>query len=394
MSETAAPWVIDADGHVVEPLDLWERYVEPAYRGRAPRFVLDELGKPCLLLDDRLEMRAAMRLTFGPEVDLASNAATRRAGGFDPQARLVDMDAEQISVAVLFPSVSFYLPELADVALQAALCRAYNRWLADYCGAAPDRLVGVAMLPLGDLDAAVVELEAMVEKHGFRGAFFRPNPQSGRAAHHPAYDRLWQCASALGVPIAVHEGLSDNLPTLGKDRFDNPAIQHVLSHPFEQMAACAGFLLTGVLDRHPNLKVAFLESGAAWLPYWLNRLDSHFDTWRKFFPHVQRKPSEAFRSQCAISADPEEEAIDAVVRHAGGECIVWASDYPHPDSHFPGAVAKTLESMHGIDEATRHKIFRENAERIYGIEVPARMRPSAPPGAAARGDRRSGTAAH
>jgi predicted TIM-barrel fold metal-dependent hydrolase len=364
--------VVDADGHVVEPLDLWERYVDPAYRSRAPRFVADERGRPCALFDDRLEMQAAMLLTFGPDYDLASSASTRRAGGWDPTARLADMDAESIDVAVLFPSISFYIPELPDAGLQAALCRGYNRWLADYCAAAPDRLIGVAMLPFADVDAAIRELETAVAGDRFRGAFFRPNPQSGRLVQHPAYDRFWQCAASLGVPIAVHEGLSDNLPTLGKDRFENPAIQHVLSHPFEQMTACAAFLMTGILERHPTLKVAFLESGAAWLPYWLNRLDSHFETWRKFFPQLRMKPSEYFRRQCVIATDPEEEGIGAVVEHVGAGCVVWSSDYPHPDSHFPGAVAKTLQSMGGVPAEARARIFAANAVRIYGITEPGR----------------------
>src|SRR5205823_3891578 len=189
--------VVDADGHVTEPMSLWTDYVEPAYRERAPRPVLDERGRPCMLLDGRLVMRHAMLLTLGPDYDVG--AAKFHAGGWDPQARLRDMDSEGIDLAVLFPSVAFYLPETSDAALTAA----------------------------------------------------------------------------LGVPVTVHEGLSDGIPTLGRDRFENPAMLHVLSHPFEQMAACAGLILTGVLERHPTLRVAFLESGSAWLPYWLDRMDGH-----------------------------------------------------------------------------------------------------------------------
>jgi predicted TIM-barrel fold metal-dependent hydrolase len=352
---------------------MWERYVEEAYRERAPRFALDDLGHPCILFDDRIGMRAAMLLTLGPEYDL-SQFRTSREGGWDPHARLRDLDSEGIDVAVLFPSISFFFPEIDDLRLQAALCRAYNNWLADYCSAAPDRLIGVAMLPLADVDESVRELERTATKLGFRGAFVRPNPYAGRPIHHPVYTRFWDCAAELGVPITVHEGLSDNLPTLGKDRFDNAAIQHVLSHPFEQMTACAGLIMTGVLERHPSLRVAFLESGSAWLPYWLARLDSHFETWRKLLPALRLKPSEYFRRQCVISADPEETAISSVVRHVGDDCIVWASDYPHPDSHFPGAVAKTLEGMRDVSEASRERILAGNAARLYGLALPARPR--------------------
>ncbi len=365
------PIVVDADGHVVEPPTLWEQYVEEELRPRAPRFVLDEYGRPCTLFDGRIGMRAAMLLTLGPSWD-TSRFSRARAGGWDPQARLADMDAEGIDVAVLFPSVSFFFPEMEDVRLQAALCRAYNNWLADYCAAAPERLIGVAMLPLADVEASVCELERAAEKLGFRGAFVRPNPIAGRPIHHPSYARLWDCASSLEVAITVHEGLSDNLPTLGRERFENVAIQHVLSHPFEQMAACAGLILTGTLERHPRLKVAFLESGAGWLPYWLARLDSHLTTWRELFPTLRLAPSEYFRRQCVISADPDEAMLEAVVRQVGDECIVWASDYPHPDAHFPGAVTKTLDVLRDVPEASRSRILAGNAARFYGIELPRR----------------------
>ncbi|HJQ83185.1 MAG TPA: amidohydrolase family protein, partial [Candidatus Binatia bacterium] len=317
--------VVDADGHVTEPVGMWAEYVEERFRERVPRPALDERGRPCLVLDDKLVARHAMLLTFGPEYDIG--AARMAQGGWDPQARLHDMDADGIDVAVLFPSIGFFLSEADDAALVAALCRAYNDWLADYCRAARDRLIGVALLPLADVDASVRELERATGKLGFRGAFMRPNPYGGRSIHHPAYDRFWACAAALGVPVTVHEGLSDGIPTLGRERFENPAMLHVLSHPFEQMAACAGLILTGVLDRHPTLKLAFLESGCAWLPYWLERMDGHLETWGKLLPAVRMKPSEYFARQCVISTDPEDGsgAVEMVARLAGDDCLVWAS---------------------------------------------------------------------
>jgi len=360
--------VIDADGHVTEPPTLWNDYVEPAFRERAPRIAFDERGRPCQLLDDRVIMRHAMLLTLGPDYDVAS--ARFQAGGWDPHARLRDMDGEGIDVAVLFPSIAFYLPESQDAALTAALCRAYNNWLADYCRAAPGRLVGVTMLPLIDVDASIRELERTTEKLDFRGAFVRPNPYGGRPIHHPVYERFWACAASLGVPITVHEGLSDGIPTLGRDRFENPAMLHVLSHPFEQMAACAGLVLTGVLDRHPKLRVVFLESGSAWLPYWLDRMDGHFETWPKLLPALRVKPSEYWKRQCMISTDPEDGAVDAVLGLVGDDNVVWASDYPHPDAHFPGAVTESLERLARVSAVARRKIFAENAARLYDIDVP------------------------
>src|SRR4029450_1371893 len=108
------------------------------------------------------------------------------------------------------------------------------------------------------------------------------------------YEPFWACAASLGVPVTVHEGISDWVPTLGRDRFDNPAMLHVGSHPFEQMAACAGLVLSGVLERHPRLKVAFLESGAAWLPHWLHRLAAHWGAGGGFLPSRRMKASGDF----------------------------------------------------------------------------------------------------
>ncbi|GIW40818.1 MAG: amidohydrolase [Candidatus Binatia bacterium] len=355
---------------MTEPPTVWSDYLEAAYRERAPRGTLDENGHPCMLLDGRLVMRHAMLLTLGPEYDFADYRP--REGGWNPAARLEDMDAEGIDVAVLFPSIGLYVSETNDPKLLAALCRAYNDWLADYCRHAPDRLVGVALLPLLDVEESIRELERATEKLGFRGAFFRPNPYANRAIHDAAYEPLWDCAATLGVPVTVHEGLSDSMPTLGRERFSNAAMLHVLSHPFEQMAACAGLILTGVLERHPSLRVAFLESGSGWLPYWLERMDSHWETWRKVLPPLRHRPSEYFRRQCVISTEPDDDVVRAVVEYVGDDSIVWASDYPHPDAHFPGAVTKTLESMAGLSADTRRKILATNAARLYGLELPSK----------------------
>jgi uncharacterized protein len=367
MSNATRPIVIDADGHITEPPILWSEYVEPAYRERAPHPTLDERGRACMLVDGRPAMRHAMLLTLGPDYSVSEYKA--QPGGWDPAARLRDMDSEGIDVAVLFPSIGLYFSDVADAKLMAALCRGYNNWLADYCRHAPDRLVGVAMLPLVDIAESIRELQRAIEQLGFRGAFFRPNPYAGRPIHDAAYAPLWDCAAGLGVPITVHEGLSDSAPTLGRDRLEQPAMLHVLSHPFEQMSACAGLILTGVLDRHPNLKLVFLESGSGWLPYWLERMDSHWHTWRKLLPALRLAPSDYFKRQCMISTEPDDDVVDAVVQHVGDDYVVWASDYPHPDAHFPGAVTKTLESMSTLSPAARTKILATNAARLYGLRL-------------------------
>jgi predicted TIM-barrel fold metal-dependent hydrolase len=143
-----------------------------------------------------------------------------------------------------------------------------------------------------------------------------------------------------------------------------------MSHPFEQMAACAGLLFGGVMERHPDLRFVFLESGCGWLPYWLERLDGHWENWSGHLPEVKQRPSETFRRQCFVSMDPDDACAPGVIEQVGDGCLVWASDYPHTDAPFPGAVKQTLEVLQDVPEASRRRVLGENALRLYALDDP------------------------
>jgi predicted TIM-barrel fold metal-dependent hydrolase len=370
------PFVIDADGHVIEPLGLWREYTAKKYHARLPRPVTDENGLFCYAVDGQYMMRTASSLSTQRKGDSRPNPRakseegdypeTLRPGGWDAKARLADMDLDGMDLAFLYPTMAFFLPEVPDLELQGALCRAYNDWLAEYCKADPRRLVGIALLPLADVSASIEELERCTAEHGFRGAFVRPNPYGGRPIQSPAYEPFWECAEALGVPVTVHEGISDVLPTLGRERSENPVLQHLFSHPFEQMAAAAGLILTGVLARHPRLNFVFLESGCGWLTYWLARMDGHAETWSHKLA-LDMKPSDYFRRQCFISMDPDDHCAPGVLRDVGSDSVVWASDYPHTDHDFPGAVKETLEILARAPEGSAEKVLNRNPRRLYGL---------------------------
>ncbi len=376
MRDTSEIYVVDADGHVIEPADMWQEYVEARYRASAPRPVLDEEGTFCYAVGDGLVMRTASHLGDRPDAtpDTDDFSPELRSGGWDAAARMVDMDSEGIDLSFLYPSVGLFLPEIPDIGLHAALCRAYNNWLHDYCQTAPDRLMGVALLPLNDVDMSIRELERCTKDLGFRGAFIRPNPYGGLPVQHPRYEPFWDCVESLGIPVTVHEGMADTLPTLGRDRSANPAIRHLMCHPFEQMAACAGLILGGVLERHPGLRFVFLESGCGWLPYWLERMDGHFENWSHHLHGVKHKPSEYFQRQCFISMDPDDEGAPSVLEQVGDECMVWDSDYPHTDHPFPGVIKSTLDILARAPSGTAQKVLSTNALRLYDLELPAKAR--------------------
>ena len=134
------------------------------------------------------------------------------------------------------------------------------------------------------------------------------------------------------------------------------------------MAACGGLVFGGVMDRFPELRFVFLESGAGWLPYWLARMDEHWETWSSHLPPLQLKPSDTFRRQCFISMDPGDETARALLESVGDDCLTWASDYPHIDAPFPGAVKMLLETLADVPADSQRKVLGANAARLYGIE--------------------------
>ena len=364
--------VIDADGHVLEPLDLWDRYMDPAYRDRAPWLFVDHDGKERLRVEDKvlggprgLGLIGAIGARQGVVSDQIRYAEGRK-GGFDPHERIKDMDLDGIDAAFLYNSLGLFSGAVTDPRLAAAMCRAYNRWLADYCSPYPDRLFGVAMLPMQSIELAIEEMRYARKALGMRGGFLRPNPYNGHMIHHPDYEPFWAEAQALDFCIGFHEGGSSGMPTVGVDRFEGRGARHIISHTMEMMLVCLGVIWGGVCDRFPGVRIGFLESGGGWIAGWLDRMDRHFDDKAMNDTDLRLKPSEYFKRQCWISFEPVEASLSALADDIGPEKIRWATDDPHPDGFFPGApdlIAKRPE----LSEETKRKILAEGALQFYKL---------------------------
>jgi predicted TIM-barrel fold metal-dependent hydrolase len=391
--------VVDADAHVIEPDDLWERYVDVELRDRAPRHLNRAFG---VEVDGiRINLPADWeRDTSAAEIarrDERINATFEElfpaayARGFDAPAQLDDMDVEGVDLAFLYPSFGLFTLASSDIdpVVAVATSRAYNDWLADFCGTEPARLQGIAMVPVQDPVAAAREARRAHDELGFRGVFLRPNPIGGRNLDDPAYDPLWETLSGLGMALGLHEGGMPPLPQMGADRLANAEQRHICSHPMEQMVAAVSIVYGGLLERFPGLRVAFLESGCGWVPFWLERMDDHFDNSRdKDFGAaklLQMPPSEYFRRQCYVSSDADESMLEHVIALLGDDRIVFSTDYPHPDSMYPVAVDSFL-ALPGVSDASKRRILWDNALDLYGMSpaaVPAPGRgppPAAEPG--------------
>ena len=361
--------VLDADGHVLEPRDAWASLPHE----HRPRIETDPGGYDHVIVGDAEVFTARLGQMGTPGADIGAARGeipleTAIAGAFDPVARLADMDSEGIDTAVLYPTIGLGFWGIPDPAASVAVARSYNDWLAGYCAAAPDRLYGAAMVPFQDPAAAVVELRRAREELGFVAAFVRPNPCLGRTIADKANEPFWEAAEELGVAVGVHEGLQMAVPPLGIERQPmNALVLHAISHTLEQMMACAQLIGTGVLERHPGLRVVFLEAGGGWAPYWLARLDHQVPSYGGFAPDVRMLPSEYFARQCWISFEIDEETLPALVPFIGADRVVWGSDYPHADSTFPGALDELRATIAPLDTETQRKILGSNAAELYGL---------------------------
>jgi predicted TIM-barrel fold metal-dependent hydrolase len=365
--------VIDADGHVLEPIDLWETYMDPAFRARAPRLFVDRDGKERLRVEDKvlgspkgLGLLGAIGARDGTVPEATMRYVEGRKGGFDPHARIADLDLDGIDAVFLYPSLGLFAGAIQDPALAAAVCRAYNRWLADYCRPYPDRLFGVAMLPMQSVDLAIAELRHARRELGMRAAFLRPNPYAGRALHHPDYAPFWAEAQELDVAIGLHEGASGGMPQVGVDRFETRGARHIVSHTMEMMLAALSVIWGGVCDRFPRLRIGFLESGGGWIAPWLDRMDRHFDDRGFNDSGLSMRPSDLFRRNAWISFEPVEGSLGVLADYIGPHKILWATDYPHPDGFFPGAPA-LIADRPGLSAETKREILGGGAARFYAL---------------------------
>lgn len=362
--------VMDSDMHVVEPADLWQNYIDPAYRDRAPVGLSRHFRDLGVEVEGRVfptpnrSYSNAITPVMEQQLSTYEQSAQRH---WDSASQLMAMDLEGIDVAVLFPSRGLFTLGVdgMDPGLATAISRAYNDWLAEYCQENPERLQAAAMIPPHDVEGAVVEARRAVKELGFRTVFIRPNVVNGRNWHDSYYDPLWEEIQRLNVPVCFHEGGRVSLPQVGSN-LETHMLYHTLTHPVGMMLAIVDMVGGGVLERFPSLTVAFLEGNCSWAPWLLWRLDEHWEMTGKYdHPDLKVAPSEYFRRQCYLSVECDETPAEIVSRFGLENNIVFSTDYPHADSKYPASVDRFLELS--LSDANRRKFLWDNCARLYGL---------------------------
>ncbi len=341
--------VIDADGHVLETDAELEPYFEGPYKNHKRSGVFSIF--PSLDGWPRGFVRGMDKV----------NQATA-------DIWIEFIEGSKIDAAVLYPTAGLAFGLIQDSDWACVVARTYNNWLYDkYCNVDP-RLKGVALLPVHDPSEAALELRRAVRDQGMVAGLMPAVTMLNKGYGHRDFDPIYREAEKLNVPLTVHGAVSRGL---GFDFLQTMSMIHTLEHPIAQMIQLTSVVLDGVFDRFPRLRIAFLEAGAGWIPYMMNRMDEkfHIDRKRKHFP-LSALPSEYFkRGNIYVTCETDETTLDVVVREMGEDYIMYPTDFPHERSAGEFAVdIPEFWERKDLSENAKRKILSANAKRFYAMD--------------------------
>ncbi|MBO0893497.1 MAG: amidohydrolase, partial [Acidimicrobiales bacterium] len=269
-----------------------------------------------------------------------------------------------------------------DPELRAEIYRAYNDWLVEFCSSDPRRLHGIAALPGEDVEASIKEMRRLADKGGVQQVNFLIG-RAQDAIYGEVWEPFWTAAEETGMIVSFHVGGGGASGGLGQpSRQGQPARERpsMVFTPSKGFITAFldtfhGLLAEGVLDRHPGVKVMLAEVGLGWLPWVVHEMDYRYQRlldnksyWdERGGINLTMAPSEVWRRNFWVTFQDDPVGL-AQLKFCNEDHILWASDYPHPDSTFPDSARIVLEQMADITPAQQRKILRDNAIELYHLE--------------------------
>ena len=366
--------IISADSHVFEPVDLWEKRLDRKFRENGPRFVNEYQGKKgTWFIAEGIAPRAIASIAAAgvAKEDLVKfkdvHHKDLRSGGWEPAARLKDQDIDGISGEVLYATYAMNLYCMPNAELQEASFNAYNEWLLEMCSHSPNRLVGLSLISMYNVDRAVKDLERWT-KQGLRGAMIAVVPPEGTEYSDKSYEPFWAAAEEMQVPISIHTLTSNRTPNYRFNREVRGAARYP-ENPMEVMLTLGEMLTSTLFDRFPRLRVVLSEADTGWLPWLLQRVDRGHERYAlQNNIHTKLKPSEYFHRN--VWASFIQDRVGVFNRETiGVEKLMWSSDYPHTDSTWPKSLESIEHDFAGVSKADRVKMTCTNAAELYGFDV-------------------------
>ena len=361
--------IISADSHITEPANTYLDHIEEKWKDRAPRmerrddggdvFVVDGMAKPIPmgLVAAAGKPAEEIRLHGVPFEEM-------HRGGWDPEARLADQDRDGVAAEILYPTVGMVLCNHKDLDYKKACFDAYNRWIAEYCRAHPDRLFGCGQTAMRTPEEGIRDLEA-IRAAGLRGVMMPGHP-GVEDYDSPVYDDFWRAAIDLGMPLSFHI-----LTTRNTDTHRGPLMNGFLTIVRGCQDIMGTLILGGVFERHPALRVVCVEADAGWVPHYMYRMDHAYKRHRNWLPPGQklsRLPSEYFAENIYTTFQDDWVAFKTA-NLMNWRRLMWANDFPHSDSTWPWSQQLLAEHRKDLDEAQQEAILSGNVAELYGIDT-------------------------
>ena len=366
--------IVSGDSHVTDPADLWTEGLPKKFRDRAPKVVKDPPGfkGDIWICEDLPPVTASMaffagasRESYGGFESHIQEVSYRegRAGGYDPAARLKDMEVDGTEAEVMYPSYALTLYRITEAPFQVALFRVYNDWLAQFCSYDPKHLLGIGLVSIYDIEGAIAELKRCASM-GLKGVLINSWPPEGLTYDNPIYDPFWAAAQDLKMPVSIHAftgfGPED---LLGQPRIS----QTCLHHPAQR--TLTHLIFWGALDRFPDLKFALAEFDIGWVPHYLWLADDKYRMRKdSTLPTPKMKPTEYFERNihACFMDDPIGIKNTDIV---GADNYLWSNDYPHWESTWPKSHEYIQRNFQGVSEEIKRKITRENVIKLYDLDL-------------------------
>ncbi len=362
------------DSHVVEPPEVYAG-LEQRFGERAPRVLYNPDGREGVFLFWPKQNRSLPVGRFGIAGHRLDDPATHERikrgwdgmnpGVRDPVARLKEQDQDGIVGEVMYPSINMFTFSIPDREVVQAVFRQHNDWIRDYCSTAPERLIGVACLPLPDVDEAIAELRR-VAKMGIRGVAIPCTAPADRPYSDPSYEPFWEAAEETGLPITMHIFCGSDWGMGLPDHWD-PIVAYTLSHT-AIWNTVSNLITSGVPEHHPGLRFICSEWETGWLAHVLRRFDhAAYRSPQTASPDLKLAPSEYFRRQ--FYATFEDDDIGVQTREEiGVKSLLWGNDYPHHDSIWPHSQEILKRIMTGVPQDERDAMVWGNVRDLYAID--------------------------
>ena len=361
--------VISADSHVTEPPNTYLDFIDHAFKSRAPRmeqvgemgdvFVVDGMARPVVV---------GLAAAAGKPPEEIRVKGTKfselHRGGWDPEARMADQERDGVAAEVIYPTVGMVLCNHADFDYKKACFDAYNRWIAQYCSAHPDRLLGVGQTAMRSPAEGIEDLRA-IKRLGLRGVMMPGNPAVEDYDSH-AYDEFWEAAVELELPLSFHIlTVRETAPTRG------PKMNSFLSIIRGCQDIMGTLILGGVFERHPKLRVVCVEADAGWVPHYMYRMDHAYKRHRYWLPagqQLSKLPSEYFAEHIYTTFQDDWVAFKCADQ-MNWRRLMWANDFPHSDSTWPWSQDMLKQHAADLTDEQRQAILCQNVADLYKIDL-------------------------